>query len=191
MTHFSEDDLRKKGLIKGADGNYSSYLKKVKLCDAFENVDLYKKTGMMLMPASIVLNKIVFDINPMGAVRMTKRDKYFLDPNHPDPKKRQRPAVTRYFLYKRNLQVQAKGYSFTLPESGIHITAYLEMPKSWSKKKKEAMNGQPHRSRPDADNILKGIQDALCKEDGYIWDVRITKKWANHGSIEIQVNQNR
>ena len=34
------------------------------------------------------------------------------------------------------------------------------MPKSWSLKKKKAMNGKPHRQTADIDNLLKALIDA-------------------------------
>ena len=113
---------------------------------------------------------IVFEIDPIGAPRLTRRDAIFTDPNHIDPKKRQRPAVTRYWIYKRQLEAIATGSKFTMPESHFHIFCYMEMPQSWSKKKKQESVGYPHKQRPDSDNILKGIQDALCSEDSYIFD---------------------
>lgn len=41
------------------------------------------------------------------------------------------------------------------------IIAYLPIPKSTSKKKAASMEGTFHMSRPDADNIVKSILDAL------------------------------
>ncbi len=57
------------------------------------------------------------------------------------------------------------------------------MPESWSKKKKEKMNRFPCKTRPDADNYLKGICDALKDEDGCIWKMDVSKFWAYKGSI--------
>ncbi len=48
------------------------------------------------------------------------------------------------------------------------------------------MNDQPHQSRPDKDNLEKAVQDALCKEDNYIWDSRVTKVWSQTPGIEIR-----
>ena len=50
----------------------------------------------------------LFDIIPMGAVRMTKSDTWKLNPNHADPKKRQRKSVTKYFEFKNNIKFQAE-----------------------------------------------------------------------------------
>ena len=41
------------------------------------------------------------------------------------------------------------------------ILAYFPIPASYSKKKKAALEGSFHLSRPDADNIAKSVLDAL------------------------------
>jgi Holliday junction resolvase RusA-like endonuclease len=45
--------------------------------------------------------------------------------------------------------------------------------------------GQPHLQRPDFDNLAKAVVDALLREDGHVWDVRITKIWERAGAIVI------
>ena len=47
------------------------------------------------------------------------------------------------------------------------------------------MNGKPHQNKPDVDNICKGIFDSLCKDDSFIWDVRITKCWGVTGAVFV------
>jgi Holliday junction resolvase RusA-like endonuclease len=49
------------------------------------------------------------------------------------------------------------------------------MSKSWSNKKKAQMDGQAHQAKPDADNMLKALCDAMYSDDSGVWDVRITK----------------
>lgn len=124
----------------------------------------------------ILLNNLIiaFHVDPIGKPRMTQSDKW-----------KKRDATDKYWIYKDQLKKIASGYNFTLPESGIHMIFRMPMPDSWSKNKKEEMAGTPHRSKPDADNILKGVQDALCDNDSYIWDVRITKEWSYYGVILI------
>lgn len=117
---------------------------------------------------------IKFDVNPIGKPRMTVSDKW-----------KKRDATGRYWVFKDQLRNIAKGHNFKMPESDIHMLFNIEMPQSWPKKKKEEMDGKPHLSKPDGDNILKAVQDSLCDNDSYIWDVRITKKWAYKGSIKI------
>ena len=124
----------------------------------------------------------IFDIVPMGAVRMTKSDTWKTNPNHINPLKRQRPAVTKYWAWKNLLTLQANQMGFVL---GEHLDAvYLvPMPESWSAKKKEANNGMPCKSKPDIDNYVKAFLDALKKEDGDVWNIKAIKVYAYKGSI--------
>jgi len=60
------------------------------------------------------------------------------------------------------------------------------MPKSWSKKKKEEMYCQPHKQRPDLDNLIKALQDCLCEEDSHIHTyLDVSKVWGKDGAIII------
>ncbi|MBT9425870.1 RusA family crossover junction endodeoxyribonuclease [Enterobacter oligotrophicus] len=60
------------------------------------------------------------------------------------------------------------------------------MPKSWSKKKRTAMYGQPHQVKPDLDNLTKSLLDALFEDDAHIWDARTSKIWGETGMIIIE-----
>lgn len=109
-------------------------------------------------------------ITPIPKPRMTQRDRWA-----------QRPPVLRYRAFCD--EVRLKGVS--LPECGWHVTFVLPMPQSWSKKKRAAMAGKPHQQKPDADNLLKALMDAIYKDDCAIWDVRVTKLWGEAGLINI------
>lgn len=111
-----------------------------------------------------------YKIEPCPKPRQTRRDKWA-----------KRPAVMRYRVFAD--EVRLKGVR--LPESGYHILFVLPMPQSWSRKKKAQMNGQPHQQRPDIDNLLKGIMDAIYGEDCTVWDGRVTKLWGEEGKIII------
>jgi len=126
----------------------------------------------------------LFDVIPMGAVRMTKSDTWKLDPNHPDPKKRQRKAVTQYFKFKNILTEQAEKMQFKLQKT-LDAIYVIPMPQSWSEKKKKQMNGMPCMSKPDCDNITKAIKDTLKKEDSDVWYEFARKYWGYKGSIII------
>ncbi len=41
------------------------------------------------------------------------------------------------------------------------------------------MNGQAHQQKPDADNMIKALMDALFTDDAHIWDFRVTKSGVN------------
>lgn len=128
--------------------------------------------------------KHVFKIKPCPAPRMTKSDRWKIDPNHPDKRKRQRPAVTRYFQFRKNFMAECFKNKYDL-EDVLNLCFVLEMPKSWSIKKKNSNRYCPHQSRPDRDNMLKSVQDAFSKDDGYVWDGRTLKIWGDEDMIII------
>ena len=124
----------------------------------------------------------LFDIIPMGGVRMSQSDRWKTNPNHIDPKKRQRKVVKNYFDFKNILVLQANQMKYEL---GQYIDALflIPMPASWSEKKKEKMNGMPCVTKPDTDNLLKAVCDSLRKSDQDIWYMKGVKIWAYKGSI--------
>ena len=67
----------------------------------------------------------------------------------------------------------------------IDVAFRIPMPKSWSKAKKAAMVDTKHQQKPDIDNLLKAIMDAVLPEDSHVWGVRAYKFWAETGSIVI------
>jgi Holliday junction resolvase RusA-like endonuclease len=61
------------------------------------------------------------------------------------------------------------------------------MPPSWSKKKRVAMAGQPHKNKPDLDNLIKAFKDALCDDDSFVHTYeKMTKVWGEQGCILVQ-----
>jgi Holliday junction resolvase RusA-like endonuclease len=131
-----------------------------------------------------IYRKFIFDILPCPAPRLSQSDKWKLDPNDPDPNKRQRKPVMKYFAYKNELLRQAAENGYKLTET-LRMLVLVPMPKSWSNKKKEAMNNQPHKQRGDWDNYGKGFCDCLVGEDNFVWDARVVKLWAYKGQIII------
>lgn len=113
-------------------------------------------------------------ITPVPKPRMTQRDKWL-----------KRPCVLEYWRFRD----QCRSRRLKLPCEGAHITFILPMPGSWSQKKKIEMEGKKHESNPDVDNLLKGLADAVYKNDSCIWDIRITKIWGYEGKIVITQNQ--
>lgn len=114
---------------------------------------------------------IVIPITPVPKPRMTRADRW-----------KERPATTKYWRYKDALKAEVRGEL----EPRFMVTFRIPMPKSWSKKKRAEMLGKPHQQRPDVDNLAKAFMDALCKEDGYVYDIRARKFWADCGSIELE-----
>lgn len=114
--------------------------------------------------------KQIIAINPHPKPRMTRSDKW-----------NKRKCVIDYFAWKDELRLAIPNE--VPPEFRIIFT--VPMPKSWSKKKRTAMLGQPHQQRPDLDNYLKAFLDAIFEEDGHIWNVHAVKVWGNTGAIAI------
>lgn len=126
------------------------------------------------MSEVIILNKKVttYDITPVPKPRMTQRDKW-----------KRRPVVLRYFAFKD----QVRDSGLTIPTSGCQVLFIMPMAKSWSKQKKLIMEGQAHEQKPDLDNLLKALGDALFDDDSVIWDIRVTKVWGREGKIKVRI----
>ena len=114
----------------------------------------------------------VYAITPVPKPRMTQSDRWA-----------KRAPVLRYFAFKDEVRLN----KISLPECGYHVTFILPMPDSWSKKKKEEMNGKPHQQKPDKDNLEKALLDAIFEDDCRIWDGRVSKVWGEKGQIKIEV----
>ena len=112
-----------------------------------------------------------YPITPVPKPRMTRRDKWA-----------KRPCVLRYYWFKDLV----RSYKVELPTENAHVTFWMPMPRSWSKKKKAEMVGGPHQQTPDLDNMLKALADAVYGDDSIIWDIRVTKRWATTGAIQIE-----
>ena len=120
--------------------------------------------------------KKTYKIAPMSKPRMTQRDKWAA-----------RPPVLAYFAFKEHTRY----LGMALPSNGAHVVFKVPMPKSWSNKKKQKFDGQPHQQRPDVDNLTKALLDAIFDEDSEVWDIRTTKLWAYEGAIEINCEANQ
>jgi Holliday junction resolvase RusA-like endonuclease len=115
-----------------------------------------------------------FEITPVSKPRQTQSDKW-----------KQRPVVMKYRGYADHLRLLANTLGY-VPEDVLSIHFYLPMPKSWSKKKRALMVKQPHRQKPDLDNLIKAFQDALLSEDSHIHTYSYCcKVWAEEGQILV------
>jgi Holliday junction resolvase RusA-like endonuclease len=121
------------------------------------------------------MNSIIILTNPMGAVRQTKRDVW-----------KKRPCVLKYREYRDILRGACS--NFVLSDN-FEVLFYIAIPESWSKKKKARMFMQPHDQKPDIDNLIKAVMDALKPEDKAIWKVSAEKRWNTYGAVEITNNE--
>ena len=102
----------------------------------------------------------IFNIDPIAKPRITAMGKFS-------------KRAQRYYKFAEDLRILAANKLFELP-ARFEILFVVRMAGSWSRKKKMKMNGQPHQQKPDIDNFLKSVMDALCSEDGFIYDVRVS-----------------
>lgn len=123
--------------------------------------------------------RALLDVVPMGKPRMTKRDV------KRDVWKK-RPVVLRYRAFCDELRLRVARAKLVLPHGGAAVTFHLPMPDSWSKRKREAMLGRPHQTKPDIDNLLKALMDALFENDAVVYDIHPRKFWAVRGGIEVE-----
>lgn len=78
----------------------------------------------------------------------------------------------------------------------VQLSVYcrFEMPKSWSKKKRSESQGILHGSKPDADNVLKAVEDALTdcgvwNDDAQVASAFISKRWSETPQTEIWIRE--
>jgi len=119
---------------------------------------------------------IRIDLAIVAKPRMTRSDRW-----------KKRPCVVRYWEFADKLRAAAAAEDFKLGDI-IHMEFHIAMPKSWSKKKKKEMIGQPHQlpKRMDIDNLQKSVYDILRPaDDGMIYDVQARKVWSDKPMIKI------
>lgn len=112
-----------------------------------------------------------YQITPVPKPRMTQRDRWA-----------RRPAVIRY----REFCDQVRAHGIEVRPSGDRVIFILPMPQSWSRKKRAAMLGQPHQSKPDTDNLLKALLDAIYSDDQHIYHADALKFWGEAGEVIIE-----
>ena len=112
---------------------------------------------------------MIYNINPHTKPRMVRSDSW-----------KKRKCVLKYWAFKD--EIRAAGV--TIPDK-CYVIFNVPMPRSWSKKKRNDFNLQPHQTTPDIDNLLKALFDAVFDDDSHIYEVYKKKQWAEVGSIEI------
>ena len=115
---------------------------------------------------------ITINVAPCSKPRMTRADKW---------KKRQ--CVRKFFAFRDAIK-QSSVHNNALESFDIEF--HIPMPKSWSKKKKELHNGNPHKQRPDLDNYIKAWCDSVFEEDSVVWRFKASKRWTDkEGHIKL------
>ncbi len=103
---------------------------------------------------------------------MTQRDKW-----------KRRPCVVAYRAWADLARASAApaldklGGAVLADVGTVMFVGYFAMPSSWSAKKRAEMAGQPHRVKPDTDNVEKALLDALFTRDQGVHSVSKLKRW--------------
>lgn len=115
---------------------------------------------------------------PMGKPRMTQRDKWL-----------KRKCTTNYWQWKATaLQAWGKQAPVVLTQpTTLSIVCYFSMPQSWSVHTKEAKQGMPHTVKPDGDNVMKALKDALFHNDQMVVDGWYRKLYDDGRGARIEV----
>lgn len=96
--------------------------------------------------------------------------------------------------YEKNKELLGELFGgFDIPDLvRLTIIAIRPLPKSWSKKKRDSMNGKYASPKPDTDNILGAVMDALFPEDDdIVVDVKAKKIWGEDAAIHIKIESIR
>ena len=112
-----------------------------------------------------------YNITPTPKPRMTVSDKW-----------KKRPVVLKYFSFKD----EVRRHKIEVDVEGCFVTFGIPMPKSWSHKKRKGLLNKPHQQKPDVDNLLKALLDAVYDDDSVVWSISVKKIWGDIGFIEIE-----
>ena len=101
----------------------------------------------------------------------------------------------KYRDYKRALGLIIKSVCKTHYKGAIKIEVgfYMPIPKSLSKKKQEELAGEWHTKKPDTDNLIKGVKDALegiaFNNDSQVCHETSYKMYSKNPRIEVVVSE--
>ena len=74
----------------------------------------------------------------------------------------------------------------------VHVRLYLPMPRSWSQRKRERTHGTMHTVKPDLDNFLKSLFDAMngkvFKDDNQVAVIHALKYWEWESETRAEVD---
>lgn len=113
-----------------------------------------------------------WDITPVGKPRQTLCDRWG-----------KRKVVLNYRAFADQVRLQR----VVVPEAGALVTFVLPMPASWPKAKRWKHIDGPHRQKPDLDNLVKALLDAIYGDDAVVYDLHARKVWGKRGQIIVEV----
>jgi len=125
------------------------------------------------------MTRLFIPITPMAAPRpRVTRNGTYNDPKYTNYKK----AIALYCM---------KHFGVSDKPIAMYVDFMFEQPKSWSKKKKEETLW--HTSKPDIDNLQKGIKDALSGiayvDDSQVSYVIAKKQYSHTVGIMLEITE--
>ena len=103
------------------------------------------------------MRKITIKINPFWAVRSNRNTWSKTVQNY-----HRRMNDVRLLLWNDKEKLIKIFYSWD-----YEVCFFIQMPKSWSKKKKKEKNHTYHKSKPDLDNLFKSLFDSIFYRTKY------------------------
>lgn len=115
-----------------------------------------------------------------------------------------KPSVQMYtpantVNYENHIAMLAKnvmrGRKPTLNAVSLDLVLYFEVPASWSPWKREAAHDKllAATAKPDADNVLKAVKDALNKivwhDDSQVTDLSVKKRYGKGPGVSITITE--
>lgn len=103
------------------------------------------------------------------------------------------PEKTRAYEDRVRLAYRgaAHGMMFGDKPVMLTVTAYYATPSSASRKRQDALIGKPCAKKPDADNVLKAIADALngvaYDDDKQVVVSVVEKRWEHYGRVDVAI----
>jgi Holliday junction resolvase RusA-like endonuclease len=93
--------------------------------------------------------------------------------------------------YKKAIQYALKPLGYTENPVAVVIIFKYRIPKSWTKKKK--LDPPQHTSKPDIDNLIKSVMDAMngivYKDDGQVVSVYGVKMYGDNDEVVIKLSE--
>lgn len=111
---------------------------------------------------------------PVGKPRQTQRDRWA-----------KRKCVMDYRAWAdtaRAMIGRTTKYELKGPHR-LEVVAHFAIPPSH----KKTIAGQYHTVKPDGDNVIKALADALFHNDQMIVDQRIVKRWAGQDGARVEI----
>lgn len=137
-----------------------------------------KRTEAVTQQVDLGATQVIFTVYgaPVPKPRQTRSDRW-----------KKRPCVARYREWADHVRDVATTTGIPLQPIKLAIVAYMPIPKSWNRYKRETLAGKPHRQSPDIDNLIKAQADALYpKGDEMINEMRGRKFWDDGNGPRVE-----